>query len=80
MLFKTHQISIIYMKLFLVIFLVTLSNFQIFAKPNKKIKKPNVIYILCDDLGYGEVGYNGQQLIRTPELDDLASKGMKSWI
>ena len=23
-------------------------------------RKPNVIYILCDDLGYGEVGYNGQ--------------------
>ncbi|MGD7652190.1 MAG: sulfatase-like hydrolase/transferase [Verrucomicrobiales bacterium] len=39
--------------------------------------KPNVIYILCDDLGYGEVGYNGQQKIQTPELDSLAAKGMR---
>jgi arylsulfatase A len=39
--------------------------------------KPNVIYILADDLGYGEVGYNGQELIQTPELDALAAGGMK---
>ena len=38
--------------------------------------KPNVIYILCDDLGYGEVGYNGQEKIETPELDRLAFQGM----
>ena len=38
---------------------------------------PNVIYILCDDLGYGEVGYNGQQMIETPELDHLAANGMQ---
>lgn len=38
--------------------------------------RPNVIYILCDDLGYGELGYNGQTKIQTPELDKLASKGM----
>lgn len=38
--------------------------------------KPNVIYILADDLGYGEVGYNGQELIQTPELDALAAEGM----
>ena len=74
MIFKIYQISI---KLFIVTSIITLSSFQIFAKPNKKIKKPNVIYILCDDLGYGEVGYNGQKLIKTPELDTLASKGMK---
>ncbi|MBX2874017.1 MAG: arylsulfatase [Saprospiraceae bacterium] len=41
------------------------------------LKQPNVIYILCDDLGYGEVGYNGQKNIQTPELDDLALKGMR---
>lgn len=38
---------------------------------------PNVIFILCDDLGYGEVGYNGQEMIQTPELDALAAKGMR---
>ena len=40
-------------------------------------EKPNIIYILCDDLGYAEVGYNGQEKIQTPELDALASKGMR---
>lgn len=44
---------------------------------NEKDKQhPNVIYILCDDLGYGEVGYNGQKKIQTPELDKLAAEGM----
>lgn len=37
---------------------------------------PNVIYILADDLGYGEVGYNGQEKIKTPELDAMAKAGM----
>lgn len=40
-------------------------------------EKPNVIYILCDDLGYGEVGYNGQEMIKTPELDALCARGMR---
>ncbi|MCG9793698.1 arylsulfatase [Flavobacterium algicola] len=39
--------------------------------------KPNVIYILADDLGYGEVGYNGQKMINTPELDLLAKNGLR---
>ena len=41
---------------------------------NKSEKKPpNIIYILADDLGYGEVGYNGQEIIKTPNIDQLAS-------
>lgn len=42
----------------------------------KKNKKPNIIFILADDLGYGDVGFNGQKLIRTPNLDKLAKEGM----
>lgn len=38
-------------------------------------KKPNIIYILADDLGYGELGVYGQEKIETPHLDDLAKKG-----
>lgn len=37
---------------------------------------PNVIYILADDLGYGELGVLGQELIETPNLDALARGGM----
>lgn len=38
---------------------------------------PNIIYILADDLGYGELGSYGQQLIETPHLDALAASGMR---
>jgi len=38
---------------------------------------PNVIYILADDLGYGEVGIYGQTLIQTPNLDQLTRQGMR---
>ena len=39
--------------------------------------KPNIIYILADDLGYGELGAYGQQIIETPHLDALAKAGMR---
>ena len=39
--------------------------------------KPNIIYILADDLGYGELGVYGQELIETPNLDALAKSGMR---
>ncbi len=38
--------------------------------------KPNIVYILADDLGYGEVGSYGQKKIKTPHLDRLATEGM----
>src|SRR6056297_3241267 len=38
--------------------------------------KPNMIYILADDLGYGELGVYGQEKIETPNIDALAHNGM----
>lgn len=38
--------------------------------------KPNIIFILADDLGYGDVGFNGQTKILTPNVDRIASEGM----
>ncbi|MCA9133904.1 MAG: arylsulfatase [Planctomycetales bacterium] len=40
-------------------------------------KKPNVVFILADDLGYREIGSFGQKLIKTPHLDELARQGMR---
>ena len=38
---------------------------------------PNILFILADDLGYGDVGCFGQQHIKTPNIDKLATQGMK---
>jgi arylsulfatase A-like enzyme len=38
---------------------------------------PNIVFILADDLGYGELGSYGQKQIRTPRLDRLAAEGMR---
>ncbi len=47
------------------------------AQAQKNNSKPNVIFILADDLGYGDVGVYGQQKIKTPNIDRLAADGMK---
>ncbi|QTE23713.1 arylsulfatase [Polaribacter cellanae] len=43
---------------------------------NNSKTKPNIIYILADDLGYGELGIYGQEKIETPNIDALAKNGM----
>lgn len=44
--------------------------------PNEK-KSPNIIIIYTDDLGYGDVGFNGATEIKTPNLDKLANNGVR---
>ena len=40
-------------------------------------EKPNIIFILCDDMGWGDLACYGQQYISTPNIDRLASQGMQ---
>ncbi len=40
-------------------------------------KAPNIVVVLCDDLGYGDIGCFGSRVVKTPNVDALASQGMK---
>ena len=42
-----------------------------------EVARPNIIFILADDLGYSELGSYGQKKIKTPNLDRLAGQGMR---
>ena len=63
------------------IFFSTLGALAAVATPavgqNNNQQKPNIIYIMCDDMGYGDLGCYGQQLISTPCIDSLATQGMR---
>ena len=59
--------------LFLIFLLVI--TFKLSAQQLKG--KPNVIFILADDLGYGDLGCYGQQKIQTPNIDELAKEGIR---
>lgn len=43
----------------------------------RAIQRPNIIYIMCDDMGYGDLGCYGQKLIETPHIDKMAREGMR---
>jgi hypothetical protein len=42
------------------------------------MRQPNIIFILADDLGYGDLGCYGQKLIRTPHIDRWPPRGCAS--
>ena len=48
-----------------------------FATPQAQTARPNIIYIMADDLGYADLRCYGRKDYQTPHLDKLASQGMK---
>jgi len=58
-------------------FLGILALFQIgCTSPETEDQKPNIIFIMADDLGYGDLGCYGQEIIKTPNLDQMAADGI----
>jgi arylsulfatase A len=47
------------------------------AAAHAQSRKPNIIWIMADDLGIGDLGCYGQKHIRTPNIDRIAAQGMK---
>jgi arylsulfatase A-like enzyme len=62
------------MRVFIIFILLCLSAHVI--AQNKK-RKPDIVFILADDLGYGDIGCYGQQKIETPNIDQLAKQGLR---
>lgn len=53
-----------------------LATVALCANAANKNPKPNIIFILCDDMGYGDLGCYGQKYIETPNIDRMAAEGM----
>jgi len=43
----------------------------------QKVHPPNIVLIIADDLGYGDLGCFGQKVLKTPRIDRMASEGMR---
>jgi len=65
------------MKYIISIFLLLLGFFSCKTKSFENKDTPNVILIYADDLGRGLLGYEGQQIIKTPNIDKLAEQGVR---
>lgn len=66
-------------RLLLLIFALTTITSCAQKKSNSRLvslSNPNIILIMCDDLGWGDTGFNGNEIIKTPNLDMLAGKGI----
>jgi arylsulfatase A-like enzyme len=61
------------MKYILILLSLSFLSFPV----EKKTRKPNIIIILADDLGYGDLSCYGQKILKTPNLDRMAKEGVR---
>jgi hypothetical protein len=55
--------------------LITATLLSAFAGPRAPLDQPNIVMLFVDDLGYGDVGFNGHPTTNTPNIDKLAWNG-----
>ena len=65
--FKNRNTSLVFFGLLICLLVPFFSVFS----------KPNMIVIMCDDLGYADVGFNGCKDILTPNIDSIAGNGVR---
>lgn len=56
--------------------LLTLASSALSLRADEVQTTPNIILIMADDLGYGDTGFNGNRVVKTPELDALSEQGI----
>lgn len=66
----------LFVLIFNVLVIVSCNEHKEEMTTNETVSLPNVIYILADDLGYGDLSCYGQKNFKTPNIDRLASQGM----
>ena len=47
------------------------------SKASEPAQRPNIILCMADDQGWGDTGYNGHPVLKTPHLDQMAQDGMR---
>lgn len=72
-----NDISILKILFFKVILTLLITSYHSFAQSEQLDQKPNFIVIFTDDLGYGDVGLDGSELIQTPHIDRMEKEGVK---
>ncbi len=76
------KLFVLYLALLSLYFLSLVSDVKALAPDEKNsvrvpVDRPNIIYILADDAGYGDLSSYGQKNFKTPNLDQMAAEGMK---